>query len=459
MTAGGNTYAFYVQDAAKVGQAGALSNRKFATTVCEAIQVDGSYSYDFEPGPNYKMGADPSKSTADGFTFQWPSSTTAGDTVYKTPECWNIGITYSSYDPTSTTYKSYNPTLRSNSMTAAAASQYKYARNGYSCMQFYGTSTYKEVYAVMPLMSGFDMDTMEVNFWGRCTYEKVQGGTIYTISYLKGTSYSTKMAVGTMSDPLDPNSFVALDTIEYDYTANDMSTSTVASSDPTGNSYWLNFTVPLKGAAGQYIAFKQVGYGYFYMDDLSIRKRQTARRPRNLEVLELGSTTATVAWSGMEEGGSYEVQISTSATNWTDAKSYVSEKDTFTFENLEVAKDYFFRVKQVGSVYGSSDYAHYVSFTTECLPLNPNGYKTGFECDDDIDPWMVIPGATGTNVNTMKQNQCWTYINLGTTQTVSSTYFPYNIANTSSSGYSHSGGYALKLNAYSTTYQMCVVSP
>ena len=457
LNAGGQTYAFYVEDATKAGAAGALSNRQFATTVCPAIQVDGSYSYDFEPGSNYKMGANPSKSTADGFTFQWPTSTTASDTVYKTPDCWNIGITYSSYDPTSTTYKSYNPTLRSNSMTAAAASQYRYARNGYSCMQFYGTSTYKEVYAVMPLMSGFDMDTMEVNFWGRCTYEKVQGGTIYTVSYLKGTSYSTKMAVGTMTDPTDPSTFVALDTIEYDYTSNDMNTSTVASTDP--NNYWLNFTVPLKGATGPYIAFKQVGYGYFYMDDLSIRKRQTARRPCNLEIVELGSTTATVTWNGMEEGGSYEVQLSTSATNWTSAKTYTTDKDSITFENLEVAKEYFFRVKQVGSVYGNTDYAHYVAFTTECLPLNPNGYTTSFECDDDTDPWMVIPGATGTNVNTMKQNQCWTYWNIGTTQTVSSSYFPYNIANTSSSGYSHSGGYALKLNAYSTTYQMCVVSP
>ena len=464
LTPGGNTYAFYVEDAANAALAGALSNRQFATTVCQAVEIEGSYSYDFEPGPSYKMGANPSKSTADGFTFQWPTSTTAGDTVYKTPECWNYGITYSSYDKTSTTYKSYNPTLRSNSMTAAAASQYRYARSGYSCMQFYGTSTYKEVYAVMPLLTGYDPDTMEINFWGRCTYEKVQGGTIYTTSYLKGTSYSTKLAVGTMTDPEDPSTFVALDTVEYDYTANDMSTSTVASSDPTGNSYWLNFTVPMKGAVGPYIAFRQVGYGYFYMDDLKIQKRQTARRPNNPEVVEVGSTTATIAWNGMEEGGTYEVQLSTSATNWTSPKSFVAEKDTFTFENLEVAKEYFFRVKQVGSIYGNSDYTHYVTFRTECLALNPNGYKTSFECDDDTDPWMVIPGATGTNVNTMKQNQCWTYWNMGTTQTVSSTYFPYNIANTSAAGYSHSGGYALKINQYTTaagatTYRMCVVSP
>ena len=466
LAAGGNTYAFYVEDAAKAASAGALSNRAFATTVCEAIVVNGSYSYDFEPGPNYKMGANPSKSTPDGFTFQWPASTTASDTVYKTPDCWNYGITYASYDKTSSTYKSYNPTLRSNSMTAAATSQYRYARNGYSCMQFYGTSTYKEVYAVMPLMTGFDPDTMEINFWGRCTYEKVKDGTIYTTSYLKGTSYSTKMAVGTMTNPEDPTTFVALDTIEYDYTANDMSTSTVATSDPTGNSYWLNFTVPMKGAQGQYIAFKQVGYGYFYMDDLTIQKRQTARRPWNLEVVELGSTTAKVAWKSeeMAEGGKYIIQVSASATNWESSTIYETTKDTFEITGLDVAKQYFFRVQQVGSIYGTTDFAHYEAFTTECLPTNPNGYKTGFECDDDTDPWTVVPGATGTNANTLKQNQCWTYWNMGTNQTVSSSYFPYNIANTTSNGYSHSGGYALKISqntttAGATTYRMCVVSP
>jgi len=465
LAAGGNTYAFYVEDAAKAGIAGALSNRQFATTVCPAIQVEGGYSYDFEPGANYVMGANPSKSTADGFTFQWPTSTTASDTVYKTPDCWTVGIDYSGYDPTSTTYKSYNPTLRSNSMTAAAASQYRYARNGYSCMQFYGTSTYKEVYAVMPLMAGFDMDTMEVNFWGRSTYEKVQGGTIYTVSYLKGTSYSTKLAVGTMTDPNDPSTFVALDTIEYDYTANDLTTSTVATSDPTGNNYWLNFTVPMKGATGQYIAFKQVGYGYFYMDDLKIQKRQTARRPKNLQVIEVGSTTAQLAWQGEEkaEGSKYIVQLSNSATNWTSAVEYETTQDSISLTGLEVAKQYFFRVKQVGSKYGDTEFAHYETFTTECEALNPNGYKTGFECKD-TDPYMVLPGATGTNVNTMLQNQCWTYWNMGTTQTVSSTYFPYNIVNTASAGYSHSGNYALKINQYTTTagattYRHCVVSP
>ena len=452
LVAGGSTYEFYVEVADKAAMNGALSNRVFATTVCEATDASNGYSYDFEPGPNTIIDTNPSKSKADGFTFQWPMSTTAGDTVYKTPECWNYGIDYSSYDKTSTTYKSYNPTLKSNTAS------YVYSRNGYSCMQFYGSSTYKEVYAVMPLMTGYDPDTMEVNFWGRSTYETTKG-LIYTTSYLKGTSYSTKLAVGTMTDPEDPATFVALDTIEYDYTANDMiANSTEASADPAGNRYWLNFTVPMAGATGSYVAFKQVGYGYFYMDDLTLQKRQTARRPRNLEVIEAGSTTATVTWTGMEEGGSYEIQLSTSKSIWTGAQTIEVTKDTFTFEGLAVATEYFFRVKQKGSEYGDSEYAHYESFRTECLALNPNGYKTGFE-GTITDPYMVVPGATGTNVNTMKQNQCWTYWNMGTTQTVSTTYFPYNIGPTATVSYAHSGSYALKLYATSTTAQTCVVSP
>lgn len=462
LTAGGNTYEFYVEDAANAALNGALSNRAFATTVCPAVAFDGSYSYDFEPGPNYKMGASPSKSTADGFTFQWPTSATASDTVYKTPECWNYGISVEGYDKTSSTYKSYNPTLKSNTMTAAAASQYIYARNGYSCMQFYGSSSYKEVYAVMPLMTGYDPDTLEINFWGRCTYHKVQGGTIASTSYLKGAgSYSTKLAVGTMTDPEDPKTFVALDTIEYDYTASDLTTSTVASSDPTGNSYWLNFTVPMKGATGSYIAFKQVGYGYFWMDDLTIQKRQTARRPWNLEVVELGAKNATVAWKGeeMAEGGKYIIEVSNSATNWEAPTTYETTSNTFEITGLEVAKQYFFRVKQEGSIYGSTDYAHYVAFTTECLPLDPNGYKTGFECDNEDDPWTVIPGATGSNANTLKQNQCWTYWAPRTNSTsVTTGYRPYNIVN-GSSAYSHSGNYAVTVYATPTTVQQAIVSP
>ncbi|MCQ2332985.1 MAG: fibronectin type III domain-containing protein [Paludibacteraceae bacterium] len=460
----GMQYEFYVEDAAHAGIRGSLSNRKIVKTVCQAMNGAG-FATSFELGPDDKIDTNPAKSSLTNYYWQWPTSVTASDTAYLMPNCWNYGITYASYDKESTTYKSYNPSVKQKT------SSYAYALTGRNAFQFYGTSTYKEVYAVMPLLNNIDFDTTEVCFYGRCSYEYSDEystasyrGRMYTTSYLKGTSYSTKLAVGTMTDPEDISTFVALDTVEYDYTSSDFtsgSSGTMAADDPAGLRFFQKFAVSLKGATGDYIAFKQVGYGYFYMDDLCLQKIQTPRKPYNLVISDVTSKTANVTWTGKMAGGKFVLELSTDKTNWVNVRRDTTETTSFHYDNLAVNQKYFVRVKQIETELGNTDYAHYEEFNTECEALNPNGYYTGFECnnENDKDPWSVIPGATGTNVNTMKQNQCWSYINQGTTQTVSSSYFPYNIVNTATSGYSHSGDYACKLYAYSTTSKNVIVSP
>lgn len=447
-------YSFYVEDAAAqaLDPWGALSNRVIVTTTCRAQDGNG-YAYGFEPGADYVNGGSPAKSVADGFTFQWPTSTTASDTVYKTPECWQIGITYDAYDPTSTTYKSYNPTIMLNSKTA------RYSLNGIGAFRLYGTSTYNEVYAVLPLLN-VDNDTTEIQFYGRCFYETPQAdgsGKVQSVSYLKGTSYSQKVAVGTMTNPNDYTTFVALDTVEYSLTTEDLSTSTVVDNDPAHLRYFQKFTVPLAGAQGKYIAFRQVDYGYFYMDDISLQKRQTARAPHHLEATNIDTTHATLSWVGKEEGGLYRVQYmkNTTAKDWTNAITVDSiAGNSVTLSGLGINTKYVWRVCQIGTAYGESDYAHYEYFTTDCRPLNPNGYQTSFECSDE-DPFEVYYTSGSTQY---KKNQCWMYLNQGTSTTMG-TSWPYNIPNTTTSGYSHSGAYALKLYAYGTTYQGTVVTP
>ncbi|MGM9809530.1 MAG: hypothetical protein ACI30J_01495 [Paludibacteraceae bacterium] len=435
------TYSFYVEDAAAkaIDPWGALSNRIIVTTTCRAQDGNG-YAYGFEP--------------EDGFTYQWPTSTTASDTAYKTPECWNIGIALDTYDPTSTTYKSNNPTMMLNT------DKVRYSLNGNGAFRMYGTSSYSEVYAVLPLLN-VDKDTTEVQFYGRCFYENTQAdgsGKVNSVTYLKGTDYSTKVAVGTMTNPTDYNTFVALDTIEYSLTNEDLTTSTVVDQDPARLRYFQKFTVPLAGAQGKYIAFRQVGYGYFYMDDISLQKRQTARAPHHLEATDIDTTHATLTWIGKEEGGLYRVQYMKNATvkDWTNAITVDGiAGNSVQISGLSANTKYTWRVCQFGTAYGESDYAHYEYFTTDCLPFNPNGYYTGFECSED-DPAETFYTSGTTQY---KKNQCWSYINQGTATTISTTYLSYNIPATSTLGYGHSGQYGLKLYASSDTYQGTVVTP
>ncbi len=444
------TYAVYVQDAAHVSDQAALSNRIIFNTVC-AIKEGNGYSYDFEPGPNYKSGKNPSLSVADGFTYQWPTSTTAGDTIYRTPDCWQVGIDKDNYDITSTTYKSYNPTMFPNTST------YRYSLSGNSVFRFYGTSTYNEVYAVMPAMD-IDMDTTELVFYGRCFYEKA--AKVYTVSYLKGasTTYSQKLAVGTVTDPNDISTFVPIDTVEYGYTNEMLTTSTEVTNDPAGLRYFQKFTVPLTGAKGIHIAFRQVGYGYFYMDDVSLQKHQTARAPRDLELIDVTTNSATVSWKPMEQGGTYTLQymVWKSAKNWDEATTVTGlTTTTYTIPNLELAQKYVWRVCHVdadvdATTKATSEYAFYEAFQTECETYTPNGFSTSFEQETGKVEYLFT--------SALYKNKCWSYLNQGTNATVG-TSWAYNIPNTNSTAYSHSGNSALKLYHYSTTYQTVAVTP
>ncbi len=451
------TYAVYVQlqDTSLSKDAAALSKRTIVTTVCSQQKGNG-YAYSFEVGAGYKAGGTPAKSVADGFTFQWPTSTTATDTVYRTPECWTVGMDMDNYDPTSSTYKAYNPTMYPNK-----AKSERYSLTGNSALQFYGTSSYLGGYAVMPSLV-LDMDTAELVFYGRCFAEKVATngtGTVSSVIYIKGgstTAYSQQVAVGTVLDPSDISTFVALDTVEYGYSTDELSTSTIVDYDPDGLRYYQKFTVPLHGAAGKFIVFKQVGFGKMWIDDVSIQKHQTPRAPRNLDVLEVSIDSVVLAWTAMEEGAIFSVQYmeKKSTRDWTKATTIKVTGDICVVKGLSPATQYVWRVCQLATEFGDSEYSMAETFATECERYTPNGLSTGFEGTSD-DPDVVFYKSGSSEY---KSNKCWSYLNQGT-NTAMGTSWAYNIPATSSVSYAHSGKAALKLYHSSTTYQTVAVSP
>ena len=456
----GITYAFYVEDAAHAGQWGALSPRRFiATAPCEVVNGNG-YHYGFEPGPNYKNGGSPAKSTPDGFKFRYPISTNAADTVYKIPDCWTLGASYVTYDPSSTGSKTAHPNMILNTKT------YRYSLSGDGALKLEVPtpstySDYREAYAITPLLD-VDMDTAEVVFYARCYYEKTVDAKPYSMLYLGGGSggYSQKVAVGTVTNPADISTYVPLDTVEYDYDVNDILANTVALQDTFGIRYFQKFAVPLKAAKGQYIVFRQVGYGGIYLDDITIQKRQTPRKPRSLTTDTIGTTTAQLSWRPMEQGGTFTVQYMENATvkNWAKAKTISGiTGNTYTLTGLTVNSEYVWRVRHDNSDMGTTIFAHHQLFRTNCLPLNPNGYTTGFECNDD-DPAYTFYQSSATML--YKQNDCWSYLNHGTSTTLGSSW-AYNIPTTTGGiAYCHSGSYGLKLyHDTKDSYQTVAVTP
>lgn len=456
-----STYAVYVQlqDTSLAKDAAALSKRTIVNTVCSQQNGNG-YSYSFEVGAGYKSGKNPSTSVPDGFVYQWPTSTTAGDSVYRTPSCWTIGMDIDNYDPASTTYKSYNPTMIPNK-----AKSERYALSGNSALQFYGnfssSYSYKNGYAIMPSLA-FDTDTAELVFYGRCFHEKVNSdgtGTVGSVIYIKGgstTAYSQQIAVGTVLDPQDISTFVPLDTVEYTYSTDELSTQTTVDYDPAGLRYFQKFAIPLKGAKGKFITFMQVGYGKMWIDDISIQKRQTPRVPRNLDILTVSTDSVVLTWKAMETGNTFTIQYmeKTSTWNWTKATTIHATGNTCVVKGLQPATQYIWRVCQTGSEFGDSEYSTAEAFATDCELYSPNGFSTGFE-GSAADPDVVFYKSGTTEY---KNNKCWTYLNQGTSTAMGGSW-AYNIPAANTYSYAHNGKAALKLYHTSTTYQTVAVTP
>ena len=84
----------------------------------------------------------------------------------------------------------------------------------------------------------------------------------YTSSTVALSKQSRKITVGTMTDPNDASTFVAIDTIQYPYNDADYGTNTYFNTkDPSGDKGWYRAVVSLNDVKGKYVAFRYEHYG------------------------------------------------------------------------------------------------------------------------------------------------------------------------------------------------------
>lgn len=314
-------------------------------------------------GPDYKTGFE--------LTDGWKILPAQTSDTYKQTLCWT-------YENALTAAVSTNIYNQASTTTAG------YGHSGAYGLRMYATSTVQP-YAVMPAIEDIAaFDTLQVNFWMRPGYHNPSTGKISS-QYTTGSSASTKeyyysrsIVVGTMTDPMDASTFVAIDTVNYNGT---LATTDVVNA---ANDYLFQpKKVALTGAQGKYVAFfttlqmkgleNKSSYEYMWLDDISFSAIQRCDAPEEFNASEISASAATLSWEAKAGAAAYVLQVSTDYT-YAEDTAFVFNDTVLTnsqvVTGLEAYTEYAWRVRTIceGDL-GESEFSQNSSFITARKPF------------------------------------------------------------------------------------------
>ena len=271
-------------------------------------------------------------------------------------------------------------------------------------------------YAVMPpLATDVDITTLQVTFWAR--------------QY--SASYNCDFVVGVMTNPLDANTFTAVDQVH-----------------PEGLTYEM-FDVPLSGytGTGNFIAFKAVPHGsstaaiYLLLDDVTLGPLPTCPHPTGLTVESVTADSVTFRWTATGSESEWLIYLNDTLVDY-------AYDTTFTLTNLSPNTLYNIGVAAYCGIDDTSTMVS-TSARTLCSYLDSLPYTENFD---------GVPGASSTSVAVNNLPPCWLSHNVGTNTSYSGYPIVYN-----SSSYAHSGSQAMRFYTYITagTYsdQIAILPP
>ncbi|MCR4738377.1 MAG: fibronectin type III domain-containing protein [Bacteroidales bacterium] len=358
------TYDFYVQADCGSGDVSSWSIKATGATQCAAIS-QLPYTENFD-------------------------SYGTGTTAY--PNCWSKINTYSSGD---------RPYCHSS-----------YAYNGSTAgLYFFTTGTMYNIAITPEFAPSIPVNTLKAKFMFRG---------------LSGTSYTCALQVGVMTNPMDANTFVAVDTV---YPG-----SSVATYESREVSF-ANYT-----GAGHYIAFKHGLMGgstyYAMMDNLIIELDSNATPPTpptcatptglTVPASSITQTTATASWNAGGTETAWDLQYKQhNASNWGNAIPLTAR--TYNFTGLTPGTFYDVRVRANCGNNDVSDWTNAVTFQTQAQGPGPE------PCSDptnlnytDVGTNSVVLDWTENGTSTS-----WTvyYQESGTSQwpTVTANEHPYTL--------------------------------
>ena len=316
----GHSYLWYVYQTDGTRNTPASLCASFAT---ECVTITPDYTCGFE--------------IADGW------ANIPGQVVYNQTLCW----TYGDAEQAGWTSATYDPFNHANTDT------YSYSRSDSFAVFMRGSYNNYQPYIAMPAMDISAYDTLQVQFWMRPAY--VRKGTGAVASQYTGSTYSKSIIVGTMTDPMDASTFVAIDTVTYDGTL------TVADVATASNDFlYQQKKVELVGATGPYVAFMTSFYAkgdntrknndYIWLDDISFSRRQMCKDPKNLHNDQVGATHATLSWEGGDSV--FVLQVSTDPYFAEDTAFVVNDtiySNPYTVTGLSKQTSYAWRVQAICS--------------------------------------------------------------------------------------------------------------
>ena len=372
-------------------------------------------------------------------------TSTSDAELYFIPECWNVGTTYTS---ASNGYKFLVQRSGYDFWPAPAKGSsydhYIYGMNGTNSLRIYtgSSGSYTTPYAVLPLIN-CDLDSMLIEFYGRNFPHYGEGySTSNKVGKPASTSYMGEgIVVGTMSDPNDFNTFVALDTCYYAHT---ISSSTSVDNDPAGLQYWQKFRVALKNAQGDYIAFAYPFKNVFFVDNVTVKPNHVLFPPKGLTVTDITASSATLSWTKTQETN--QVQITLTQGGKVILCDTVTES-TYVLNDLQASTHYTWSLVEFNADQASDEVTG--EFATDCAAVDLSQLYTGFEESEGVD---LIYTSSYSHYT---RNLCWTYGDLYS-PSWSSSYSATNISNEDAASsawyFAKTGDYAARLYASYSSY-------
>ena len=372
-------YDVYVQAVCSDENSSIWSDALSFTTVCAPHAIDTVFNFDSEEGYYLPPYSNPSSGT---------------NTTYKVPNCFkNLhakGLEYKYSTSSSSNYVPLYPYLIKNTSSVVTSRSGDYAlRFAYTGSASYKTdSTNSGGMIVLPLVEG-NMEELQISFWMRAIQHNPSTKKL-TVTGI-GNSYSRKITVGTMTDPDDPSTFVALDTLEYPYPYNSLKSTNLITDDASGNNYWVEAIVPLAGATGKYIAFKNESYeknlNQMFIDDVVISSAISCIAPTDVTVDALTSTSVVV--NCKHEGtAQYVVQTALDGDFSVGLKSDTVSSLPYEMKGLTPATAYYLRVQSMCAEDDFSKWSVISEFTTASViafnqPFSntsycPDGWERGY---------------------------------------------------------------------------------
>ena len=369
--AGSTTYYVYVKSYCSADNSSLWVGPVVFETLCPPVALGTMFSFDNE-----------------GDVYLPSYEGTGTNTLYNKPSgCFvvgNAGLEFTSANA------QYTPYIIKNTTSI-------YSRSGDYALRLYATTTKGSGgYVVLPLVDDEDSDSLLLSFWMRPFYEQSTGKLYVTYN---GTTYARKITVGTMTDPNDPSTYRKLKDFEYPVEAGSIPNTTLATSDPNGEEYWVQCLLPLSNVKGKYLVLKNDNYGKtncVYVDDIQVSK-VVCVPPTTLKAANLKSTSVSITASSACDAQQYILQLSTDMNFETEVIEKISERfPAFEIDSLLPATKYYARMQSLCSAVESSGFSTILEFTT----------SNGLSYDEDFSVASYCPTDWKRSTTTTLSSYC-----------------------------------------------------